>query len=99
MSENLLPPGFDLCSLQVFVSPHHSLVSSSLDLRPAGTGLSLANSSLTSLEVEHYLLPLLCQVAMKVRGSNITNSAQGLLATVIRTGRFRLSRVRQTFQR
>lgn len=36
---------------------------------------------------------------MKVRGSNITNSAQGLLATVIRTGRFRLSRVRQAFQR
>jgi len=36
---------------------------------------------------------------MKVPGSNITNSAQGLLGTVIRTGRFRLSRVRQAFER
>ena len=42
----------NLYFLQVFVSPHQSLVSSSLDLRPASTGLSLANSSLTALEVE-----------------------------------------------
>jgi len=75
-------------SATVFVSPHNSLLSSSLDLRPASSGLVMANSSLTALEV-----------AMQVRGSNITKSAQGLLGTVIRTGRFRLSRVRQAFQR
>ena len=40
----------------MFVSPHQSLLSSSLDLRPAATGLSMANSSLTALEVE--LFPL-----------------------------------------
>ena len=81
--------------IQVYVTPHHSLVSSSLDLRPATRGLALAAASLTALEVSlASMYTCMCgnchqlpfQAAVVVRGANISSSGRKLLDTVTRCG-------------
>ena len=72
----------------VYVTPHHALLSSSLDLRPASSGLQLATSSLAALE------SVLAQ-----QGTNLSSSSRHLLESVTRSGRFRLARVGEVLAR